>query len=201
MRADRVLRRRKRGALPALAPFGRIETSRFFRANIGRPGSTPDRGGQVRRRLSAGSSEMAVRRPPLERLSTRISSADARRTRCGGWALCTSFIARAPTRFPTAMRSSPAARSPSGGRRVIATCARHWRRSHGRGRRGRRISARWCTGWSGDGDHAARAQPAHDDRQAGGGLTATPTKSERCSGAVGATFQLSAIPDPEASIA
>jgi len=29
MRADRVLRRRKRGALPALAPFGRIETSRF----------------------------------------------------------------------------------------------------------------------------------------------------------------------------
>ena len=115
---------------------------------------------------------------------------------CGGWALCTSFIARAPTRFPTAMRSSPAARSPSGGRRVIATCARHWRRSHGRGRRSRRISARWCTGWSGDGDHAAR-----DDRQAGGGLTATPTKSERCSGAVGATFQLSAIPDPEASIA
>ena len=120
---------------------------------------------------------------------------------CGGWALCTSFIARAPTRFPTAMRSSPAARSPSGGRRVIATCARHWRRSHGRGRRGRRISARWCTGWSGDGDHAARAQPAHDDRQAGGGLTATPTKTERCSGAVGARFQLSAIPDPEASIA
>ena len=26
----------------------------------------------------------------------------------GGWALCTSFIARAPTRFPTVMRSSPA---------------------------------------------------------------------------------------------
>ena len=45
--------------------------------------------------------------------------------------------------IPTAMRSSPAARSPSRGRRVIATSARHWRRSHGCGRRGRRISARW----------------------------------------------------------
>ena len=36
----RVPRRRQRGALPALARLAGIETSRFFGANIGRPGST-----------------------------------------------------------------------------------------------------------------------------------------------------------------
>ena len=40
MRADRVLRRRERGALPALAPFGWDRDESLFRDNIGRPGST-----------------------------------------------------------------------------------------------------------------------------------------------------------------
>ena len=39
-------------------------------------------------------------------------------------------------------------RSPSGGRRAIATCAWPWRPSRGYVRRCRPISARWCIEWS-----------------------------------------------------